>query len=232
VLEVPAYKRWLPWCLTPAAGMLAKVSFAQSSKEAKRLQGDSPSKATIHRGLRDLIGDGNFTPYLRKRQFRYLMVDGTGARFQDRKIESEAKFYEGEIRFAFASVGEGRPFELVGMWVNKAWKDCANELYQRMSTDRLEVLICDGGPGIEEAFVVPGMRMQRYQWHGKRDLSFILYQDGVKKVQQQEIMDAYSGIPLVGWNKEKLEMLRTEDTGTLTDLRQKTLHSFCDLFLS
>jgi hypothetical protein len=230
ILEVPAYKRWLPWCLTPAAGLLAKVSFAQSSKEAERLQGDSPSKMTIHRGLRDLIGDGDFTPYLRKRQFRYLMVDGTGTRFQDRKEAGEPQFYEGEIRFAFASVGEGRPFELVGMWVNKAWKDCADELYQRMSTDRLEVLICDGGPGIEDAFVVSGMRMQRCQWHGKRDLSFILYQDGVKKAQQQEIMDRYSGIPFVGWNKENLETLRKEDTDALTDLRQKTLHSFCDLY--
>ena len=83
-LSVPAYKRWLPWCLIPAAGLLANVSFAQSSKETTRLQGDAPSKSTIHRRLTDLVGNGSFVPYLRKRQFRYLMVDGTGVRFQDR----------------------------------------------------------------------------------------------------------------------------------------------------
>ena len=44
VLEVPAYKRWLPWCLTPAAGLLAKVSYGQSSKETERLQGDAPEQ--------------------------------------------------------------------------------------------------------------------------------------------------------------------------------------------
>lgn len=230
VLEVPPYKRWLPWCLTPAAGLLAKVSYAQSSQEAQRLQGESPSKSTIHRRLTDLVGSGDFTPYLRKRQFRYLMVDGTGARFQNRADKSKPDFYEGEIRFAFASVGEGRPFELVGMWVQRSWKECAQQLYSRMSTDRLEVLICDGGPGIEEAFAVPGMRIQRCQWHGKRDLSFILYQDGVKKAQQQEIMDAFAAAPLVGLHKENIESLRKKDTETLCSLRKKTLHSFCDLY--
>lgn len=229
-LEIPAYKRWLPWCLTPAAGLLAKVSFTQSAKETARLQGEAPSKSTIHRRLEDLVGNGDFTPYLRKRQFRYLMVDGTGARFQNRMEQEKPTFYEGEIRFAFASVGEGKPFELVGLWVEKSWKDCATELYTRMSTERLEVLICDGGPGIEDAFTVPGMRVQRCQWHGKRDLSFILYQDGVKKAQQQEVMDAYTKIPLVGWNKEMLETLREKDAGDLKSLRDKTLHSFCDVY--
>ena len=229
-LEVPAYKRWLPWCLTPAAGLLAKVSYCQSSKEAERLQGDAPSKSTIHRRLSDLVGTGDFRPYLRKRQFRYLMVDGTGARFQNRSDESKPDFYEGEIRFAFASVGEARPFELVGMWVERSWKECAGELYSRMSTDRLEVLICDGGSGIVDAFCIPGMRVQRCQWHGKRDLSFILYQDGIKKAQQQEIMNAFAAIPLAGLNKDTIESFKEEDTDTLKDLRGKTLHAFCDLY--
>jgi hypothetical protein len=229
-IEVPAYKRWLPWCLTPAAGLLAKVSYNQSSKEAERLQGDAPSKSTIHRRLSDLVGSGDFTPYLRKRQFRYLMVDGTGARFQNRSDESKPDFYGGEIRFAFASVGEGRPFDLVGMWVERSWNECAQELYHRMSTDRLEVLICDGEPGIEDAFSIRGMRIQRCQWHGKRELAFTLYQDGVKKAAQQEIMDAFTDIPLAGLNKAKIEAFKKEDTDTLIELRGKTLHAFCDLY--
>lgn len=229
-MEVPAYKRWLPWCLTPAAGLLAKVSFARSSAETRRLQGEAPSKSTIHRRLKDLIGDGSFTPYIRKRWFRYLMVDGTGARFQDRHQEGNSVFYEGELRFAFAAVREGSPFELVGMWVNKQWNECAQELYSRMNTERLEVLISDGGPGINEAFLLPGMRPQRCQWHGKRDLSFILYADGAKKAQQEEIMAAFDAIPLAGWHKEDIESLRSEDGEQLTALRQKTLHLFCDLY--
>jgi hypothetical protein len=229
-LDVPGYKRWLPWCLTPAAGLLAKVSFAQSSKETRRLQGDAPSPSTIHRRLPDLVGNGAFQPYLRKRQFKYLMVDGTGARFQKRCTNEPDIFYEGEIRFAFASTGEGKPFELVGMWVQKTWKECAEELYKRMSTDRLEVLICDGGPGIEDAFVLPGMRLQRCQWHGKRDLSYILYQDGVKKAQQEEIMKRYESIPLVGLHKEMIEKLKTEDATALTTLQNKTKIAFCDLY--
>jgi len=229
-LEVPAYKRWLPWCLTPAAGLLAKISFARSSAEASRLQGEAPSKSTMHRRLEDLVGNGSFTPNLRKRWFRYLMVDGTGARFQDRHQENAPIFYEGELRLAFAAVRENSPFELVGMWVNKEWSDCAQELYNRMNTDRLEVLICDGGPGIEDAFLLPGMRPQRCQWHGKRDLSFLLYADGAKKAQQKEFMAAFDAIPLAGWQKKDIENLRTEDGEQLTALRRKTLRSFCDLY--
>ena len=228
-LEVPAYKRWLPWCLTPAVGLLAKISFARSSAEASRLQGDAPSKSTIHRRLEDLVGNGDFSPNLRKRWFRYLMVDGTGARFQDRQKKGEPLFYEGELRFAFAAVKEDSPFELVGMWIQKEWRECAKELYSRMNTDRLEALICDGGPGIEDAFLLPGMRPQRCQWHGKRDLSFILYADGARKAEQKEFMAAFDAIPLTGLRKKDVENLRVEDGEQLTALRQKTLHSFCDL---
>jgi hypothetical protein len=201
-LDVPAYKQWLPWCLTPAAGLLAKVSFARSAAEAMRLQGDAPAKSTLRRRLEDLIGDGYFTPYLRTRRFRYLMVDGTGARFQNRQDTEATTFYEGEIRFAFAAVKESSPFELVGMWVNKEWSACAQDLYGRMNTEWLEVLISDGGPGIEDAFLRTGMRTQRCRWHGKRDLSFILYADGAKKAQQQEVMNAFDAIPLAGWCKK------------------------------
>ena len=230
LLEVPAYKQWLPWCLTPAAGLLAKVSYSQSAMEATRLQGAAPSKSTIHRRLEDLIGDGAFTPYLRKRWFRYLMVDGTGARFQSRTESGDPQFYEGEIRFAFAAVNECRPFELVGMWVNTPWNECAKELYNRMSTDRLEALICDGGAGIAEAFMLSGMRIQRCQWHGKRDLSFILYQDGIKKKEQQEILESFASIPTAGWTKAQVETIRPEDTGELNELRNKILTGFCDLY--
>jgi hypothetical protein len=180
--------------------------------------------------LEDLIGDGSFMPYLRNRRFRYLMVDGTGARFQDRQIVGDAHFYEGEIRFAFASTGEGKPFEVVGTWVNRPWRECADDLYSRMNTEHIELLISDGGPGIEEAFVLPGMRHQRCTWHGKRDLSFILYADGVKKEGQQEILDRFNNIPLSGIQKEQLENMRTEDVDALKSLRQKSLRAFCDLY--
>jgi hypothetical protein len=60
-----------------------------------------------------------------------------------------------------------------------------------MNTERLEVLISDGGPGIEDSFVLQGMSSQRCQWHGKRVRSFILYSGGAKKVQQKEIIDDF-----------------------------------------
>lgn len=230
-LEVPKYKTWLPWCLTPAAGLLAKVSYEQSASEASRLQGNAPSKSTLHRRLEELVGDGSFGPDLRKRRFRYLMIDGTGARFQKRDCADKAEFYEGEIRFAYAAVGEHKPFELVGMWVNKSWSECAQELFPRMNTEYLEALICDGGPGMEEAFLLPHMSMQRCQWHGKRDFSFILYADGLKKQEQQQFLEAFNAIPMTCLHKQEVEELAQQDAEELNRLRQKSNHAFCDLYM-
>lgn len=47
------------------------------------------------------------------------------------------------------------------------------------------MLFSDGEPGIEENLLSVGMRQQRCSWHGKRDLPFLLYQDGLKKEEQQ-----------------------------------------------
>jgi hypothetical protein len=123
VLDCPAYIRWPKELLVNAAGLLPFMSYSHSVEEVVEQQGFGPSKTTLHGRLQDLVGIGEYRPYLQKRQFRYLMVDGTGAKFQDR---SANKFYSGEVRFAYASTGEGRPFELVGIWVNKDWKACAS----------------------------------------------------------------------------------------------------------
>jgi hypothetical protein len=221
-LNCPSHVRWTDQVMTDAVGMVPFMSFQNSSNEYKEQHGYGPGKSTVHRRLEGLVGiGGDFKPYLKKRHFRYLQVDGTGARFQDRSDAAEDKFYAGEVRFAYASTGENQPFELVGLWIEKSWKDCAMELYSRMSTERLDVLISDGEEGILSAFLMPHMRPQRCHVHALRDLSYVLYGDGQKKAQQKEIFEELRKLPLIGCTQEDFEELTTESISTVKAARNR-----------
>ena len=229
LLDCPAYARWPKSLLVNAAGMLPFMSYRQSSAEHLEQHGTGPAKTTVHRRLQELVGTGDYRPNLCKRNFKYLLVDGTGAKFQDR---SENCFYSGEVRFAYASTGDGRPYELVGLWVGKDWKACADELYSRMSTGQLEVLICDGEEGISSAFLRPHIRHQRCQWHALRDLSYILYADDLKKPEQEPIISAFKSIPMVGCTQLDFEELTGESISTVKKIRNEIVKSLKDLAAS
>ena len=205
------------------------MSFQNSSNEYQEQHGYGPGKSTIHRRLETFAAAGEYKPYLKKRHFRYLLVDGTGARFQDRSKDTAGKFYSGEVRFAYASTGENQPFELVGLWVAKSWQQCAAELYSRMSMDRLEVLIADGEEGILSAFLKPHMRPQRCHVHALRDLSFVLYADGQKKADQKPIFDALAGLPLIGGTQNDFEELTTENIAAVKEARNRILNGLNEL---
>lgn len=99
----------------------------------------------------------------------------------------------------------GKRFEPVGFWVDKSWKSIREELSQRLDYERLEVLFSDGEPGIEENFLTEGMRQQRCYWHGKRDFFVLLFQDGLKKKEQEPLRQLLESIPLFWLSQNVLE---------------------------
>jgi len=54
-----------------------------------------------------------------------------------------------------ASLGSLGRFEPVGFWIDTKWAEIRKELEERMDYQKLEVLFCDGGPGIEENLLHP-----------------------------------------------------------------------------
>ena len=206
------------------------MSYRRSSLEFIEQHGYGPSKSVIHNRLAELVGTGEYQPDLKDKEYRYLLIDGTKAKFQDRSKETAAEiFYQGEVRFAYASIGEGKPFELVGLWVNKSWRECSKELFGRLETDTLKVLICDGEESIAKAFLQPTMRLQRCQWHGARELKYILYADGVKKKEQFPILSDLENIQMVGSRQETFEKLTEKDNTSLINIRDKIVSDIQDL---
>jgi len=130
------------------------------------------------------------------------------------------------MRWALASLGGASRFEPVGFWIDRHWAQIRKDLQARMDYDKLEVLFCDGGPGIEENLLHPRMKSQRCQWHGKRDFPYLLYADGLKKAKQQPLIEKLQSIPVMTLTQADVEKLRPEDRPLVEQMVQKTQHGF------
>lgn len=225
---LPKNRNYTDEAMEGGIGQAVHVSYRVSSKEMARIREQAPaaSAMTLHRRLQEFAQRKCSWPDLKKVPYRFLMVDGTKVRLQGHR---GANLGQGEMRWALASLGEKQPFEPVGFWIDKSWKNIKKDLENRLDYSRLEILFSDGGPGIEEAFLEAGMSHQRCVLHGKRDFSYILYLDGFKKAQQAGLVEKMAAIPVFHFNKERLEQLSPDDVPKVKALQEKTQQGFQDM---
>jgi len=225
---LPKHRRYTREATEAGIGSVVHLSYRWSSKEMARIREQAPpaSASTLHRRLGEFAQQQCSWPDLKKVPYRFLMVDGTGVRLQGYRGINLGK---GEMRWALASLGEDEPFETVGFWIDKSWKEIKKDLENRLDYELLEVLFSDGGPGIEEAFLEQGMLHQRCVLHGKRDFSYILYADGFKKAEQIPLKEKLGAIPVFHFNQAKLEQLTPEDLPKVKAVIDKTQQGFKEL---
>jgi len=222
-LAIPAYDHYLEEALEPGMGLTVHVSYRRANSEVKRISGQSSSHTTVHRRLQQFAAGHDPFGAMEERGFRFLLVDGTKVHLQGALGKDLGQV---EMRWALASLGGGSRFEPVGFWIDTSWAQIRKDLQARMDYDKLEVLFCDGGPGIEEGLLHPGMKSQRCQWHGKRDFPYLLYADGFKKAKQQPLIDKLQSIPVMTLTQADVEKLRPEDRPLVEQMVQKTQHGF------
>jgi len=225
---LPKDRRYTEEATEAGIGSVVHLSYRWASKETARIREQAPaaSASTLYRRLREFAQEKCCWPDLKKVPYRFLMVDGTGVRLQGYK---GANLGKGEMRWAMASLGEGEPFELVGFWIDKSWRKIKRDLEERLDYKRLEILFSDGGPGIEEALLEEGMLHQRCVLHGKRDFSYILYADGLKKAEQAPLKEKLEAIPVFHFNQQKLEQLSPDDLPKVKALVEKTQQGFREM---
>ena len=160
---------------------------------------------------------------MKERGFRFLLVDGTKVHLQGGAGKDLGRV---EMRWAMASMGSAGRFEPVGFWLDTEWGEIRKELEQRLDYPKLEVLFCDGGPGIEESLLHSAMKPQRCEWHAKRDFPYLLYADGFKKAEQRSLIDQLQAIPVMNVSQTKLEALRVEDRAVVEQIVEKTQQGF------
>jgi hypothetical protein len=159
---------------------------------------------------------------MRDKAFRFLLVDGTKVHLQGPGGQDLGKV---EMRWALASLGGLSRFEPVGFWIDRDW-GAIRKLEQRLEYAKLEVLFCDGGQGIEEKLLHPGMKVQRCKWHADREFPYYLYADGFKKAQQQFLVNKLQSIPVMMVTQPDVEKLLPEDRPAVEQLVEKTRQGF------
>ena len=225
-LDLPRYRRYVAETAERGIGLVCHLSYRKSVKEIDRILGTDMSKSTLHRQLQEFAEQMCSWPNLKEVPYRFLMVDGTEVRLQEKEEEPARRV---QMRWAWASVGEKHKFDLVGIWIDKSWGKIHQDLNQRLSYPQLEVLFSDGGPGIEENLLADGMRPQRCIWHGKRDFPYILYLEKLKKPQQKEFKDKLNSIPAMKLTRLDLEPLTPQDLPRVKEWVKKTKQGFKEL---
>jgi hypothetical protein len=120
-------------------------------------------------------------------------------------------------------------FKPVGFWIDTDWTQIGKDLRRRVPYQKLKILFSDGGPGIEENLLRPGMDHQRCLWHGKRDFPYLLYADGAKKAEQLPFVEKLKSIPALNLTKGQLEQLRPEDRPVVEQIAHQTQQGFQQL---
>jgi len=110
---LPKDRRYTEEATEAGIGSVVHLSYRWASKETVRIREQAPaaSASTLHRRLREFAQEKCCWPDLKKVPYR------TGVRLQGYK---GANLSKGEMRWAMASLGEGEPFELVGLWIDKS----------------------------------------------------------------------------------------------------------------
>jgi hypothetical protein len=225
-LGLPAYDHYLEEALEPGIGLSVHVSYRRATREVERIRGQSMSPSTVHRRLQELAQSHDPFGSLQGRGFRYLVVDGTKVQLQGARGQDLGQV---EMRWALASVGASQRFEPVGFWIDTGWPEIRKQLESRLDYERLEVLFCDGGPGITENLLHPAMRAQRCLWHGKREFPYFLYNDGFKKAEQRELVDKLKAVPIMTVVQADVERLRAEDRRGVEQMIDRTRACFQQL---
>ena len=156
-----------------------------------------------------------------------LMLDSTKVQLQEKDAQGKTK--KVQMRWALASTGEGRKFEIIGIWINKSWENIRRDLDKWVNYRRLEVLFSDGEAGIEENFLDKGMRNQRCIFHGVKDFTYVLYEKGLKGAGQKELKDKLVDISAMSMTKKKLVKIKSEDIPKVKKLIRKSERGFKEL---
>jgi len=226
-IGLPQYRRHIEESGEGGIGLVCHLSYRKSVKEIDRIIGTDMSKSTLHREVQRFAQDICLWPDMKNIPYRYLMVDGTKVRLQE--VDDKGHGKKVEMRWALASTGEKEKFELVGIWIDKSWEKIRVDLGNRLNYSKLEVLFSDGGPGVVESLLDPGMSHQRCIWHGKRDFPYILYADQLKKTQQEPLKAKLKSIPGMSLTQAGLERLSPEDFLKVEKLAEKTKQGFEEL---
>ncbi|MCJ7698287.1 MAG: hypothetical protein MUO73_08180 [Thermoplasmata archaeon] len=209
-----------------AIGLSVHLSYQRSKSEVDRIRGSAASRHTNRRRLFEFSESQCQFGDMKKIPYRFLMADETKVQLQGFKGKDLGQH---PLSWVLASTDVNKPFDIVGLRIDRSWKDITKDLLERLDYEKLEVLFSDGEPDLVDALLKPGIQLQRCVIHGKRDFPYILYADHLKKRKQAPLVDFLKSIPVMHFSNAYMETLSDKDKLRIRKALRKTKESFAEL---
>ena len=181
--------------------------YQTKTNELEKLVVETVSETSYRRGVAQLSRDGKITlPYRTANEWVLktdcdeiqvsskvigsfpleVMADGT--KFKGEGVNGKAR--QGDLKAVIGITRQGRVFPM-GTWAGASWAEI-NEEWKKQSIKLPDgsIIICDGEPGLADAFADYVDEQQRCQWHIKRDLYHAMHGDGAKIEEIRPLQDA------------------------------------------
>ena len=140
-----------------------------------------------------------------------IFADGTGFKGEPR----DGKARRGELKAVIGVNSKGDVFPM-GSYADKSWAEISQEWKKRkVKLPEGSILVCDGEPGLADAFAEYVAEIQRCQWHTERDLYHAMRQDGGNTEKARPYQKKLAGIMAIELPKEDFQNVAEEDRKSL-----------------
>lgn len=147
-----------------------------------------------------------------------IMPDGTG--FKGEGKNGEAR--KGDLKVMIGVSTHGEIFPL-GAKAGVSWQEINEDWKKkRMKFPDGSILICDGEPGLSEAFAEYASEQQRCHWHITRDLYHMMHYDGGKMADYRPIKNALAGALAIELPQEDFQQVSEQEKSDIEERMEKT----------
>jgi hypothetical protein len=228
-MDVPDRVRYCEETLLPGYRLATLQSFRVSrNTRAAEHPGQTYGHNTLHRRFQGFAERLNPVPNMTHKRgskpAAFQQADGTKLAMQDHG----RNVGKADLRLVVGSRTPHGALEILDFSLGNTWDDISKRVREKFPSPP-KVLVTDGEIGIAEALSGPDTIHQRCLFHAKHQLKFALYQDEVKKDDQQPIAKAFSKIPAFNLCQEEVQHLENADRKDLKLLLEASEKAFENL---
>jgi hypothetical protein len=187
------------------------LSYRRGSRQLENLRGVKVSRSRLNSWVKgtDVELDISLEDWP-----KLIYADGTGYHRQDGT--------GGQVKLVLIRGFSGK-VNGVQVYVDRSWEEIGRELKSQLGEERLRgcVLLSDGEEAIEKNLLVEGMEHQRCQWHGWKDLGYMLWAEGMSKEERVVIVSQLRKLTIALPFEEKTaeDEDKEEIRGKLSDVK-------------
>ena len=147
-----------------------------------------------------------------------IMPDGTGFK----GLGQNGKATKGDLKIVIGITQKGDIFPL-GAQAGVSWQDMSKSWKENgVKLPDGSIVICDGEPGLAEAFAEYASEHQRCHWHITRDLYHAMHQDGGTSSDYRPIRDALAGALAIELPEEDFQVVSEQEKSDIEEHMEKT----------